>query len=78
MRYCMIKAALAMMTQALARDLSPAVRVNGVAPGAIPLASTLEKVTDQQQPHRPPAQSHGLAGLPRRNSALACCSMRRS
>jgi pteridine reductase len=33
--YCMSKAALAMMTKALARDLAPAVRVNGVAPGAI-------------------------------------------
>jgi pteridine reductase len=33
--YCMAKAALAMMTQALARDLGPDVRVNAVAPGAI-------------------------------------------
>jgi pteridine reductase len=33
--YCMSKAALAMMTKALARDLGPAVRVNGVAPGAV-------------------------------------------
>jgi len=33
--YCMSKAALAMMTQALARDLAPSVRVNGVAPGAV-------------------------------------------
>lgn len=33
--YCMSKAALAMMTKALARDLAPQVRVNGVAPGAI-------------------------------------------
>ena len=33
--YCMSKAALAMMTKALARDLAPAVRVNGVAPGAV-------------------------------------------
>lgn len=33
--YCMAKAALAMMTRALAVDLGPAVRVNGVAPGAV-------------------------------------------
>lgn len=33
--YSMSKAALAMMTKALARELGPAVRVNGIAPGAI-------------------------------------------
>lgn len=33
--YCMAKAALAMMTLALARELGPGVRVNGVAPGAV-------------------------------------------
>ena len=33
--YCMAKDGLQMMTLALARDLGPAVRVNGVAPGAI-------------------------------------------
>jgi len=33
--YSMSKAALAAMTKALARDLAPAVRVNGVSPGAI-------------------------------------------
>jgi pteridine reductase len=33
--YCISKAALAMMTRALARELGPAVRVNGVSPGAI-------------------------------------------
>lgn len=32
--YCMAKAANAMMVKALARDLAPRVRVNGVAPGA--------------------------------------------
>ncbi|MEK6789289.1 MAG: pteridine reductase [Pseudomonadota bacterium] len=33
--YCMAKAALAAMTRSLAKELAPAVRVNGVAPGAI-------------------------------------------
>ncbi len=33
--YSMAKAALAMMTRALAKELAPEVRVNGVAPGAI-------------------------------------------
>ncbi len=33
--YCAAKAGLAMLTQSLARDLAPDVRVNGVAPGAI-------------------------------------------
>lgn len=32
--YCMAKAANAMMVKALARDLAPEVRVNGVSPGA--------------------------------------------
>ncbi|MER8149856.1 SDR family oxidoreductase, partial [Acinetobacter baumannii] len=31
----MAKAALGMMTKALARELAPNVRVNGIAPGAI-------------------------------------------
>lgn len=33
--YCISKAGLAMMTRALARELGPGVRVNGVSPGAI-------------------------------------------
>ncbi|KTD66275.1 pteridine reductase [Legionella spiritensis] len=33
--YCQTKAALAMQTRALARELAPTVRVNAVAPGAI-------------------------------------------
>jgi len=33
--YCISKAGLAMMTLALARELAPAIRVNGVSPGAI-------------------------------------------
>lgn len=33
--YCTAKAGLIMLTQALARELAPAIRVNGIAPGAI-------------------------------------------
>jgi len=33
--YCTAKAALAMLTQSLARELAPHVRVNGIAPGPI-------------------------------------------
>ena len=33
--YCVAKAGLAMLTQSLARELAPEIRVNGVAPGAI-------------------------------------------
>ncbi|VAW58139.1 FolM Alternative dihydrofolate reductase 1 [hydrothermal vent metagenome] len=33
--YCTAKAGLAMLTQSLARELGPEIRVNGVAPGAI-------------------------------------------
>ena len=33
--YCISKAGLAMMTRALAAELGPSIRVNGVAPGAI-------------------------------------------
>jgi len=33
--YCMAKAALAMMTKSLAKELAPTIRVNGIAPGAI-------------------------------------------
>lgn len=33
--YCSAKAGLAMLTQSLAKELSPNVRVNGIAPGAI-------------------------------------------
>jgi pteridine reductase len=46
--YCMAKAALAMMTLALARDLAPAVRVNGVAPGAVLWPEHGKPTTEQE------------------------------
>ncbi len=46
--YCMAKAALAMMTKSLARELGPSVRVNGISPGAILWAEneTSDKMKD--------------------------------
>ena len=46
--YCMAKAALAMLTQSLARELGPDVRVNGVAPGAVLWPEAGKAYTDQQ------------------------------
>lgn len=46
--YCMAKAALAAMTRSLALDLAPAVRVNGVAPGAVLWPSDGKPCADQQ------------------------------
>ncbi|MBD8872736.1 pteridine reductase [Rhodanobacter sp. DHB23] len=46
--YCMAKAALAAMTRALALDLAPAIRVNGVAPGAVLWPSDGKPYDDQQ------------------------------
>lgn len=57
--YCMAKAALAMMTRALAKDLAPRVRVNGVAPGAILWPEEhSESVID------PAVQARILSGIP--------------
>lgn len=46
--YCMAKAALLMMTKSLAKELAPAIRVNGIAPGAI-LWPPEHSVTLQEQ-----------------------------
>lgn len=47
--YGMAKAALAMATRALAVDLAPNVRVNGVAPGAVLWPEAGKDAEDQQQ-----------------------------
>ncbi|MCP5162628.1 MAG: pteridine reductase [Hahellaceae bacterium] len=47
--YCMSKAALAMMTQSLAQELAPNIRVNGVSPGAILWPSGDNHLTDYQE-----------------------------
>jgi len=44
----MAKAALETMTKALARELGPEIRVNGVAPGAILWPDDLDEVTKQR------------------------------
>jgi len=47
--YCMAKAALVMMTQALARELGPDVRVNAIAPGAVLWPESGKAYTDQAE-----------------------------
>jgi len=47
--YCMAKAALVMMTQALARELGPEIRVNAIAPGAVLWPESGKVYTDQAE-----------------------------
>jgi pteridine reductase len=46
--YCISKAGLAMMTRALARELAPSIRVNGVSPGAILWPESEPGATEKQ------------------------------
>ena len=55
--YCAAKAGLAMLTEALARDLAPGVRVNGIAPGAVlPPPGVSREEVDPVPPHTPLAR----------------------
>lgn len=47
--YCMAKAALVAMTKALARDLAPDIRVNGIAPGMILWPEGEGEMTDKMK-----------------------------
>jgi pteridine reductase len=47
--YCLAKAGLGMLTQSLARELGPAVRVNGIAPGAILWPEAEENTAPHQE-----------------------------
>lgn len=47
--YCMAKAALAMLTLSLAKELAPEVRVNGIAPGAVLWPEAGKSYADQNE-----------------------------
>lgn len=47
--YCIAKAGLSMLTEALAKELAPEVRVNGVAPGAILWPEGENALNDEQK-----------------------------
>jgi pteridine reductase len=57
--YCMSKAALAMLTQVLAVELAPAVRVNGVAPGTVLPPEAMGAEEREALRHRIPLQRFG-------------------
>lgn len=58
--YCMAKAALVMMTQSLARELGPQVRVNAIAPGNILWSENpIKAETDAVLRERVPLQRQG-------------------
>ena len=61
--YCMAKAGLQMMTLALAKDLGPQIRVNGVAPGAILWPEQDSRSEDREKILRKTVM--GRAGEPR-------------
>lgn len=62
--YCMAKAGLQMMTLALARDLGPTIRVNGVAPGAILWPAQEQKLGSEYQQSILNKTVMGRAGKP--------------
>ena len=60
--YCASKAGLAGATRALALDLAPAVRVNGVSPGAVLWADNEDTRTQAEALARTPLERCGEAG----------------
>ena len=61
--YCISKAGIAMMTRALAKELAPEIRVNGVAPGAI-LWPENEQLENNKQGTRQAVLSRTALGRP--------------
>lgn len=62
--YCMAKAANQCMTQSLAKELAPSIRVNGIAPGAILWPDQSSDITDdykQETMQKIPSQRLGSA-----------------
>jgi len=59
--YCMTKAAMQMLTQVLALELAPHVRVNGVAPGTVLPPESLGAEDREQLRARIPLQRFGTA-----------------
>lgn len=57
--YCMTKAAMAALTRCLAKELAPAVRVNGVAPGAILPPESMDPAAVEALRSRVPQQRLG-------------------
>ena len=60
--YCQTKAALKMQTKTLAREFSPEVRVNAVAPGAVIWPENANALSEEEQQkiiNKTPLKSHG-------------------
>ena len=57
--YCMTKAALTALTQCLAIELAPAVRVNGVAPGTVLPPESMDEATVERLRQKIPLQRLG-------------------
>lgn len=72
--YSMSKAAIAMMTRALAQDLAPDVRVNGISPGAILWPETSNPEWEKALLEKVPMQRIGSAEDIARTAYFLSCS----